>query len=106
MPRHDATTWKLPKGYEGVVGNANIEVEVRQSVKQLRGKGVRARKSSSDLLGHLLISKGGLEGIRVAASELRSAGHLGNGLLIALNAHSHPKSDKGTRLNQPSPSMI
>jgi hypothetical protein len=61
MPRHDATTWKLPKGYEGVVGNANIEVEVRQSVKQLRGKGVRARKSSSDLLGHLLISKGGLE---------------------------------------------
>jgi hypothetical protein len=61
MPRHDATTWKLPKGYEGVVGNANIEVEVRQSAQQLRGKGVRARKRSSDLLGHLLISRGGLE---------------------------------------------
>jgi hypothetical protein len=61
MPRHDATTWKLPRGYEGVVGNANIEVEVRQSAQELRGKGVRARKRSSDLLGHLLISKGGLE---------------------------------------------
>lgn len=61
VPKHDATTWKLPKGYEGVVGSANIEIEVRQSTKGLRGKGVRARKSSSDLLGHLLISRGGIE---------------------------------------------
>jgi hypothetical protein len=61
MARHDATTWKLPKGYEGLVGNSNIEIEVRTSRKQLRGKGVRARKAASDLLGHLLVSKGGLE---------------------------------------------
>lgn len=61
MARHDATTWKLPKGYEGLVGNANIEIEVRLSDKALKGKGVAARKRSSDLLGHLLISKGGLE---------------------------------------------
>lgn len=61
MPRHDATTWKLPKGYEGVVGSANIEIEVRQSRRRLRGQGVRARKSSSDLLGHLLVSRGGIE---------------------------------------------
>lgn len=61
MPRHDATTWRLPKGYEGLVGNANIEIEVRQSRKPLRGKGVRARKASSELLGHLLISRGGIE---------------------------------------------
>lgn len=61
MARHDATTWKLPKGYEGLVGSANIEIEVRQSEGSLRGKGVRARKASSDLLGHLLVSRGGLE---------------------------------------------
>ena len=61
MARHDATTWKLPKGYEGLVGSSNIEIEVRQSEKGLRGKGVRARKASSELLGHLLISRGGLE---------------------------------------------
>lgn len=61
MARHDATTWKLPKGYEGLVGNANIEIEVRTSRRPLRGKGVRARKASSELLGHLLVSKGGLE---------------------------------------------
>jgi hypothetical protein len=61
MARHDATTWKLPRGYEGVVGNANIEIEVRQSRRKLRGQGVRARKASSDLLGHLLISRGGIE---------------------------------------------
>lgn len=61
MARHDATTWKLPKGYEGLVGNANIEIEVRQSRKQLRAKDVRGRKAASALLGHLLISKGGLE---------------------------------------------
>lgn len=61
MARHDATTWKLPKGYEGLVGNANIEIEVRQSQKSLRGKAVGARKRSSDLLGHLLVSRGGLE---------------------------------------------
>ena len=61
MARHDATTWKLPKGYEGLVGNANIEIEVRQSSKPLRGKSVGARKKSSRLLGHLLISRGGLE---------------------------------------------
>ena len=61
MARHDATTWKLPKGYEGLVGNANIEIEVRQSDEPLRGKGVGARKRSSDLLGHLLVSRGGLE---------------------------------------------
>lgn len=61
VPKHDATTWKLPKGYEGVVGSANIEIEVRQSTKALRGKGVRARKSSSELLGHLLVSRGGIE---------------------------------------------
>jgi hypothetical protein len=60
MPRHDATSWKLPRGYEGVVGNANIEIEVRQSRAKLRG-GVRARKARSELLGHLLISRGGLE---------------------------------------------
>ena len=28
MARHDATTWKLPKGYEGLVGNGNIEIEL------------------------------------------------------------------------------
>jgi hypothetical protein len=61
LAKHDATTWKLPKGYEGVVGNSNIEIEVRQSSEQLKGKGVPARKRSSDLLGHLLISKGGIE---------------------------------------------
>lgn len=61
MARHDATTWKLPKGYEGLVGNANIEIEVRESRRPLKGKGVRARKASSELLGHLLISKGGIE---------------------------------------------
>ena len=61
MPKHDATTWKLPKGYEGLVGSANIEIEVRQSTKALRGKSVPARKSSSDLLGHLLVSRGGIE---------------------------------------------
>lgn len=61
MPKHDATTWKLPKGFEGLVGSANIEIEVRQSSKSLRGKAVPARKRSSDLLGHLLISRGGLE---------------------------------------------
>ncbi len=61
MARHDATTWKLPKGYEGLVGNSNIEIEVRQSEKPLRGKGVGSRKRNSDLLGHLLISRGGLE---------------------------------------------
>jgi hypothetical protein len=61
MPRHDATTWKLPKGYEGLVGNANIEIEVRQSRKRVRGKDVPTRKASSELLGHLLISRGGLE---------------------------------------------
>ncbi|HJR45308.1 MAG TPA: hypothetical protein VJ927_06855 [Actinomycetota bacterium] len=61
MPKHDATTWKLPKGYEGLVGSANIEIEVRQSNKPARGRSVRARKSSSDLLGHLLISRGGIE---------------------------------------------
>lgn len=61
MARHDATTWKLPKGYEGLVGSANIEIEVRESDESLRGKGVRGRKRSSDLLGHLLISRGGIE---------------------------------------------
>ncbi len=61
MPRHDATTWKLPKGYEGLVGNSNTEIEVRQTAKSLRGKAVGARKRNSELLGHLLISKGGLE---------------------------------------------
>ena len=61
MARHDATTWKLPKGYEGLVGNANIEIEVRQSSKPLRGREVGARKRRSTLLGHLLISRGGLE---------------------------------------------
>jgi hypothetical protein len=60
MPKHDATTWKLPKGYEGVVGSANIEIEVRHSDEALRGKSVKARKRASDLLGHLLVSKGGL----------------------------------------------
>ena len=60
MPRHDATTWKLPKGYEGLVGNSDIEIEVRQSSRALKG-GVPARKKKSDLLGHLLISRGGLE---------------------------------------------
>ena len=68
MPRHDATTWKLPKGYEGVVGNANIEVEVRQSTKQLRGKGVRARKSSSDLLGISSSRRAGSSGVHAGAS--------------------------------------
>lgn len=61
MARHDATTWKLPKGYEGLVGSANIEIEVRTSEESLGGKGVGARKRNSDLLGHLLISRGGLE---------------------------------------------
>lgn len=61
MARHDATTWKLPKGYEGLVGHSNIEIEVRQSSKSLRGKSVGPRKRSSRLLGHLLISRGGLE---------------------------------------------
>ncbi|MGH2778050.1 MAG: hypothetical protein ACRDJB_05310 [Actinomycetota bacterium] len=61
MPRHDATTWKLPKGYEGVVGNANIEIEVRQSARPLKSRSVRQQKRSSDLLGHLLISRGGIE---------------------------------------------
>jgi hypothetical protein len=61
MARHDATTWKLPKGYEGLVGSANIEIEVRISEQSLRGKAVGARKRNSDLLGHLLISRGGLE---------------------------------------------
>jgi len=61
MPKHDATTWKLPAGYEGLVGSANIEIEVRQSRRNLKGKGVRARKASSELLGHLLISRGGIE---------------------------------------------
>ncbi len=61
MARHDATTWKLPKGYEGLVGNANIEIEVRQSDKPLRGREVGARKRRSRLLGHLLVSRGGLE---------------------------------------------
>ena len=61
MARHDATTWKLPKGYEGLVGSANIEIEVRTSHESLRGKAVGARKRKSELLGHLLISRGGLE---------------------------------------------
>lgn len=61
MPRHDATTWKLPKGYEGVVGNANIEIEVRQSSRPLKSRSVRQQKRSSELLGHLLISRGGIE---------------------------------------------
>ena len=61
MPRHDATTWKLPKGYEGVVGNANIEIEVRQSSRPLKARTVRQKKRSSELLGHLLISRGGIE---------------------------------------------
>jgi hypothetical protein len=61
VARRDATTWKLPVGYEGLVGNANIEIEVCQSSKALRGKRVGARKKSSRLLGHLLISRGGLE---------------------------------------------
>jgi hypothetical protein len=60
VPRHDATTWKLPKGYEGLVGNSNIEIEVRQSSRPSKGS-VHARKKKSDLLGHLLISRGGLE---------------------------------------------
>ena len=60
MARHDATTWKLPKGYEGLVGNANIEIEVRQSDEPLEGT-IGDRKKDSDLLGHLLISRGGLE---------------------------------------------
>ena len=57
MPKHDATTWKLPKGYEGLVGSANIEIEVRLSEAALRGKSVKARKKASDLL----VSRGGLE---------------------------------------------
>lgn len=61
MPRHDATTWKLPKGYEGAVGNANIEIEVRQSRKPVKAHDVQQRKRKSELLGHLLISKGGIE---------------------------------------------
>jgi hypothetical protein len=61
MPRHDATTWKLPRGYEGVVGNSNIEIEIRQSRRPVRAQGVRARKAKSELLGHLLISRGGIE---------------------------------------------
>ena len=61
MARHDATTWKLPKGYEGLVGHANIEIEVRQSQRPLRGSAVQTRKRRSTLLGHLLISRGGLE---------------------------------------------
>lgn len=61
MPHHDATTWKLPVGYGGPVGNADIEIEVRTSAKRLRAAGVGARKRRSDLLGHLLISKGGIE---------------------------------------------
>ena len=62
MAAHDATTWKFPKGYEGLVGNSNIEIEVRQrrTRKALKGS-VTARKRKSDLLGHLLISRGGLE---------------------------------------------
>jgi hypothetical protein len=61
MAKHDATTWKLPRGYEGLVGSANIEIEVRQSRRSLTGKGVRQRKAASDLLGHLLVSRGGIE---------------------------------------------
>jgi hypothetical protein len=61
MARHDATTWKLPQGYEGFVGNANIEIEVRTNKKPLKKKTVGAGKRNSILLGHLLISKGGLE---------------------------------------------
>ena len=60
MPLHDATTWKLPKGYEGIVGNSNIEIEVRQSARRSRGS-VQKRKRTSDLLGHLLVSRGGIE---------------------------------------------
>lgn len=61
MPYHDVTTWKFPAGYEGPVGNANIEIEVRQSKKPVKARGSRAAKSRTDLLGHLLISKGGIE---------------------------------------------
>ena len=61
MARHDAMTWKFPKGYEGPVGNSNIEIEVRTNRKPLKSKSVGVRKRNSVLLGHLLISKGGLE---------------------------------------------
>jgi hypothetical protein len=61
MPHHDATTWKLPAGYEGPVGNANIEIEVRQSTRKVKAATVSGRKKRSELLGHLLISKGGIE---------------------------------------------
>ena len=61
MPHHDATTWKLPAGYEGPVGNANIEIEVRQSPRKVRAASVKGAKRRSSLLGHLLISKGGIE---------------------------------------------
>jgi hypothetical protein len=61
VPHHDATTWKLPTGYEGPVGNANIEIEVRQSPRRIKTVGRDARKRRSELLGHLLISKGGIE---------------------------------------------
>lgn len=61
MARHDATTWKLPQGYEGFVGNANIEIEVRTNRKPLKKRNGRTSKRDSVLLGHLLISKGGLE---------------------------------------------
>lgn len=49
------------EGLRGAVGNANIEIEVRQSDEPLLGEGVGARKKNSDLLGHLLASRGGLE---------------------------------------------
>ena len=61
MAKHDATTWKLPQGYEGFVGNANIEIEVRTNTKQIKKRTVPGSKRNSELLGHLLISKGGLE---------------------------------------------
>lgn len=61
MPHHDATTWKLPAGYEGPVGNANIEIEVRQSPRRIKATSTGARKRKSELLGHLLVSKGGIE---------------------------------------------
>lgn len=61
MPHHDATTWKLPAGYEGPVGNANIEIEIRYSPTRLKATTTGGLKRRSELLGHLLISKGGLE---------------------------------------------
>ena len=62
MAKHDATTWKLPQGYEGLVGSANIEIEIRTNTASMKGaRTIRGRKARSELLGHLLISKGGLE---------------------------------------------